>query len=265
MSAMSTAGSPVSPIIERLAVQSFCYRNHVPHARLLDSLALSGFDKLELCFIHVDPLTERDFAGVIRLYRDSGIRLTAFGVHIFTANEAETRKVFEFAKLAEMDIITCHLARGSLDIVERCCEEYGIRAALHNHGRRHEHGSVQAIGELFAQSSPNIGLCLDSAWMIDMWENPVEVARKFRDRLYGVHLKDYVYKRDGFPEDIMPGEGNLDLGGFLGYLVDSGYEGHYTIEYEGNPDNPAPSLRQCREIISRTALDIANRRKDGSG
>jgi len=243
-------------LLDELAVQSFCYRKFKQHDEVIQALKDNELDKIELCGVHINPLADHDLAQTIAKYRDNGIAITAFGVHTFDSNEDNARKIFEFADMAGFDTITCHFAPGSLDIVEKLCEEYGKKAALHNHGRGHEHGSVRAIKDLLQVASKNIGLCLDTAWMLDMRQNPVEVAKTFRDRLMGVHLKDFIFDRAGLPEDVMLGTGNLDLKALLQYLVDTDYDGLLTLEYEGDVDNPVPSIQRCVDIVRSTFAEL---------
>lgn len=246
-------------ILQNLAIQSFCFRAYKEHEQVIDALKQCGLDKIELCGVHVNPIKDRssELEGLVETYRSSGIRMTAFGVHVLTNNEDDNRKVFSFAKQAGMDMITCHFEQGSLPIVEKLCEEFGIRAALHNHGRKHYHGSVWAIEEFLQSASSRVGLCLDTAWMIDMREDPVKVAEEFRDRLFGIHLKDFIFTRAGNPEDIMLGEGNLNLKALLAYLSDSGYKGYYTLEYEGNAEDPIPSIQACKRKVEEVAAELS--------
>ena len=44
-------------------------------------------------------------------------------------------------------------------------------------------GAPWAIEALFAKSSDRIGLCLDTAWMLDSGFDPVEIAKKYQKRL----------------------------------------------------------------------------------
>jgi sugar phosphate isomerase/epimerase len=106
-----------------------------------------------------------------------------------------------------------------------------------------------ALEDLFHRTSPHVGLCLDTGWMLDSGENPLEVARKFRDRLYGVHMKDFVFDRAGKPEDVVTGTGNLDLDGLASFLVEMDFDGYLSIEFEGDVDNPVPALKRCVEAI----------------
>ncbi len=136
-------------------------------------------------------------------------------------------------------------------MLERQCTDYGITLAVHNHGRKHRYGSIAQLEALFAKTSPNIGLCLDTAWMLDAGENPVAVAEHFADRLYGLHVKDFIFRRDGAPEDVVVGTGNLDLPALFAVLARIRFAGYLTLEYEGDVDTPVPSVRQCVEALSR--------------
>ena len=40
------------------------------------------------------------------------------------------------------------------------------------------------------------------------------------------------------------GKGVLDIPGFLGALVKIGFAGHVALEYEINPDNPLPGMKE---------------------
>jgi sugar phosphate isomerase/epimerase len=106
---------------------------------------------------------------------------------------------------------------------------------------------------VFGETSLNVGLCLDTAWMLDSGEEPVAVAAQFKERLYGLHVKDFVFE-DGKPEDVVVGQGGLNLDALAAFLVEMGFDGYLTLEYEGDVDNPVPALRQCCDAI-REAFD----------
>ncbi len=235
-------------LTSRLGIQSWCFRSYKETGKLIEALKLCGVDRIELCGIHIDLNHPQE---TLKQFSDNGIRISSFGVNGFTTDEAAARKVFEFAVMADFPVISADLASGALDLVEKLCAEYGRKIAIHNHGRKHKLGPVWALEDLFRRSSENIGLCLDTAWMLDSGENPLEIARKYRSRLYGTHIKDFVFDRAGKPEDVVVGTGNLDLPAYLAYLRETDYQGYLTLEYEGDADNPVPALKQCVEAIRK--------------
>jgi inosose dehydratase len=243
-------------LASRLGIQSWCFRGLKGHERVMQALRECGVDRIELSAAHLQPTAERDLAAVVELYRRGGVTISSYGVYGFDGDEGKARGVFELARLAGFDVISADLKAGGLEVAERLCREYGKRIAIHNHGRRHRLGPVWALEELFGRASKNVGLCLDTAWMIDSGEDPVAVARKFADRLYGLHVKDFVFDRAGKPEDVVVGQGNLDLAGLLGLLVQTKFGGYFTLEYEGDVENPVPAVRECVEAIRKTLAGL---------
>lgn len=236
-----------------LAIQSWCFRGFKSHEAVIDALKQCGCDRIELSAAHLKPAEAPDLAKVVELYRSAGITITCYGVFGIGKDEGSARKVFDFAKIAGFGTLSGDIAPGGLPLAEKLCAEYGVKLAIHNHGRKHRLGPVWALEELFAQASDNVGLCLDTAWMLDSGEDPVAIARKFADRLYGLHVKDFVFDCAGKPADVVVGQGNLDLPALLGLMKEIGFDGYFTLEYEGDVNDPVPATKQCVEAI-RAAL-----------
>lgn len=229
-------------LLSRLGIQSWCFRKYATVAELIPDLRSCGVNHLEICGVHVDWSNP---AETVKICRDAGVVLSAFGVNRFTADEAAARRVFEFAALAGIPTISADIQFEAIDLIEKLCAEYGKKLAHHNHGRKHLTGSLAMLDELFRRTSPNVGLCLDTAWMLDSGEDPVAVAEKYRERLYGLHLKDFVFDRAGKPADVVIGTGNLHLDAMMKLLRKTGFSGYLTIEYEGDKEDPVPALKCC--------------------
>lgn len=234
---------------DKLGIQSYCFRGFSEPEKLVAGLRECGVDKLELCGVHWDMAKNPDPADVLSAYESAGVAVSAFGVHGIGADEAAARPVFEMAKAAGFPTVSADIREGGLPVAEKLCEEYGKKIAIHNHGRKHRYGPAWALAELFSRASMNVGLCLDTAWALDSGDDPLAVAQRFRERLYGLHLKDFVFDRAGKPEDVVVGEGNLDLPGMAQFLQETGFDGYLTLEYEGDVDNPVPALKKCCERI----------------
>lgn len=228
---------------QRLGIQSWCFRGCKTPEAIIAALRACQVDHLEICGVHVD--IQGDYQPVLRAYRNAGIRLSGYGVQHMPKDETLCRAAFEFAVDAGIPVISAHVELEAIDLIEGLCVEYGCRVAHHNHGRKHPLGSVAMLDELFRRSSTNIGLCLDTAWMLDSGEDPVAVARKYAARLYGMHLKDFVFDRAGKPSDVIVGTGNLDLTAMAKLLREIDYQGYLTVEYEGDENHPVPALQRC--------------------
>ena len=110
------------------------------------------------------------------------------------------------------------------------------------------------LNQVFDNTSDRIGLCLDTAWALDAGEDPVAMAEKFGDRLYGVHFKDFTFDTARKHKDVVVGTGNLDLAGLYEVLKKIDFTGYAVLEYEGDVDNPVPALSECVEVIKKTMV-----------
>jgi len=242
-------------VAKDLSVQSFCYRGFKTNAEVAELVRKCGLSKIELSGVHLDFADRAAGAEALKIYKDAGVDITSIAVVGCADNEATERPAFEFARLAGATVIGVDFAPGRVPeafrTAEKLAEQYDVRLAIHNHGGRHWLGGGQMLETVFAKTNDRIGLCMDTAWALDAGEDPVAMARRFGDRLYAIHLKDFVFDRARKPEYVVVGTGNLDLGAFFGVLEETGFEGPIVLEYEGDVDNPVPALRECVEAVRR--------------
>ena len=194
----------------------------------------------------IDPLINEKYMDVVKKYRENGLTISGYGVLKFNTDAELSRKWFEFAQAIGISSIVADFSLGeeleTAALLEPLCEEFDVDIAIHNHGRRHHLGAPYALDRVFAQTSTNIGLCLDTAWMLDSGCDPVDIAQKYSDRLYGVHVKDFIFDRAGKSEDTIVEQGNLRLDDLV-----KGYGGHLTLEYElGYQGSAAGEQALCR-------------------
>lgn len=239
----------------KLGIQSYCFRNFKDNKKVIELLKECKLSKIELYGgAHINFSDVEQFKDVISLYGENGIDIFSIGVCLFRNNEPEERKLFEFAKLAGAKVISAdfdiNTVPESYRTAEKLADEYDINLAIHNHGGRHWLGSAAMLNYVFKNTTERIGLCLDTAWALDSGEDPLEMAEKFKDRLYSIHLKDFVFDKVRKPEDVIIGEGNLKLKELLIKLRENKFDGPAIIEYEGDADNPLPAIKECIESIS---------------
>jgi len=74
--------------------------------------------------------------------------------------------------------------------------------------------------------------------------DPAEAIRRYRSRLYNVHLKDSsaAVGAEDIPVEI--GRGHLDQRAMLTALVETGYDRTVWFEYEKDPNDPVPGLAE---------------------
>jgi len=245
-------------ITDNLAVQSYCYRGFADNAKVAKLVRECGLTFVETCSIHVNFEDPSSFDQVIDTYAQAGIALVGAGVEFITLDEAAMRRRFDFVRKCGAKVINIAFPVDATDanyrLAETLCDEYDVKGTMHNHGSRHWQGSVESIVRLFERTNERIGLCLDTAWAMDSREDPIAMAEQFADRLYSVHLKDFVFERDATPKDVVIGTGNLDLNTFMQTLVKVGFSGPAIIEYEADIDDPVPALTKCAQAIRATGV-----------
>ena len=241
--------------IKDLAVQSYCFRGFKTNKEVIEKVKECGLGKIELCQAHVDFNDENNFENVVQEYKDAGINIVSIGVNRFQNDSVAEEKLFKFAKLAGCKVMSVDFTPDSVpesySTAEKLADKYDINIGIHNHGARHWLGSVQILKTVLANTSPRIGLMLDTAWALDSGEDPLEMVESFKDRLYSFHLKDFVFDRAGKHEDVIVGTGNLDIPGLFKKLEKIEFKGEYILEYEADVENPVPALKECLSSIKK--------------
>lgn len=248
----------MNPMID-FGVQSYCFRHFKDNAAVAAKVRAIGLEKIELCGVHADFNQPAEFAEVVRIYRDQGVSIVSLGVQTFQGNDGE-RTWFECAAAAGARHVSAHLQVDSftraIAKLRAWSREFGVRIGLHCHGGYMFGGSPDVLEHLLGLGGPEIGLCIDTAWAMQIGPhqgNPVKWAERFAGKIYGVHFKDFTFGRDGGWSDVVVGTGNLDLPAFARALIRGGFDGMAVIEYEADVEQPEPALRRCVESM-RAAL-----------
>lgn len=235
--------------------QSYCFRHFTDNRVVATKVRECGLEKIELCGVHADFDRPESFGEVVQIYREAGVGIVSIGVQTFGGEDRE-RKWFECAALAGAKHLSAHFKVESfpraIEKVRAWSREFGIRVGLHNHGGYAFGGQPDVVSHLLSLGAPELGLCLDTAWALQVGPqagDPADWVRKFPRSIYGVHLKDFVFGRDAAWTDVVIGEGNLDVPRLLDALDESGFDGIFVLEYEADPADPVPALRCCVESL----------------
>jgi predicted dehydrogenase/sugar phosphate isomerase/epimerase len=243
----------VKSIGGRLGIQSYCFRGFPTHSQVIQGLRRCEVAAVELCRVHANFGDSNSHRGIVEAYRQGGVDIVSIGVESLLGDRDKERPLFEFAKESGARFMSVHFepesSPASWETATEMAEEYDLHLCVHNHGGRHWLGSKQMLSHLLSATSERIGLCLDTAWALDAGEDPLELAQHFATRLYGVHIKDFVFNRKGVPEDVVIGKGNLDLVALLDQLELNPKVGYVVIEYEGDVEDPIPALQECVRAV----------------
>ncbi|HIJ66066.1 MAG TPA: sugar phosphate isomerase/epimerase [Candidatus Hydrogenedentes bacterium] len=240
-------------VLQDLGVQSYCFRGFKGNEKVAELVKECGLSKIELCAVHTDFTDD----SVIDVYRNNGVDVVSIGVETFKGDEERETQLFEFAQKAGAKVIAADFAIDSVPAAfrtaEKLADQYDINLAIHNHGGRHWLGAAATLAQVFAKTNERIGLCLDTAWALDSGEDPIAMAETFASRLYGIHIKDFVFDQARKPEDVVCGQGNLDLDSLLQVMRNANFTGPTILEYEGDVDNPVPALKECVAAVEVAA------------
>ncbi len=201
--------------------------------------------------------SDGQIAEVKNLIKKADISISAHGVNGFSKNHDANRKVFQFAKRAGIKNISANPTKDSFDSLDKLCEEFQIRIAIHNHGPGALYDKIADTKDAIKDHHKLIGACVDTGHYIRSGEDPVKAVLELSDRVYGVHVKDDTHKGDKGSHNVVIGEANLDVVGLFGALrkIKFPADGSLSLEYEANPDNPMEDMKAClavaREAIAK--------------
>lgn len=245
----------IQPALD-FGVQSYCFRNFKDNAQVARMVREIGLDKIEVCAVHADFNDLDGWRGVVDTYRREGVSVISIGVQTLAGNEAVERPWFECVRAAGARHMAVHFRVDSfadaVPMAARLADEYDLRLAIHCHGGYSFGGQPDVLEHLLKLGGSRIGICLDTAWCMQIGPhagNPVKWVQRFAGRIYGVHYKDFVFGRDASWQDVVAGEGNLNMPELLRALKDTGFDGYAVTEYEADADNPVPALTACVKAI----------------
>jgi sugar phosphate isomerase/epimerase len=240
-----------------IAIQSWCYRHFKALPDFFTQLKAAGVTATELCGVHASFTDAATFPATVKAFGDAGVQIVCIGVEHMHGDDAKDRPKFEFCKAAGVKHMSISFAPEAMDDnfaalkrVEKLAEQYDLKLSIHNHGGYDWLGNERILKYVFSKIGPRIGLHMDTAWTLDAKQDPHKWVETFADRLYGVHVKDFVFDRARNPTDVVIGTGNLDLPRFMKLLQQINFTGPLVIEYEGDEKNPVPALKDCVQRLT---------------
>jgi inosose dehydratase len=237
-----------------VGLQSYTLREF-PIDRALDEINKLGLHSVELFEAHFpSKSTDAEIEAMKSKTTALGIVMRGHGVNPFTANHEENRRWFEFAKKAGIKNISANPTEDAFDSLDKLCEEYQIRIAIHNHGPGADYDKIADTLNAIRGHHPLIGACADLGHYIRSGEDPVRAITLFEGRLYGIHLKDFAEQKAN-TKGVILGQGHLDVTGVFKALKKVNFppDGCLSIEYEENPKAPLDDVRACLAAASEGA------------
>lgn len=195
---------------------------------------------------------------------EAGVKLVGYGVVGLGKNEAENRKVFEFAKKMGILYITSEPSEDALDLIAKMAKEYGIPVAIHNHPSRpnkpdYKHWSPDFVLQCSKGRKGLVGSCADTGHWMRSNVNPLEAVKKLEGNIVSMHIKDLNKYGRGGEHDVPFGIGKANLTAILDELNRQGFKGVMAIEYEHNWMTSVPEIAQCVGFIRGYGQALRNK------
>ncbi len=194
----------------------------------------------------------------VRLKMDAaGVRMPTFFYAKIPGDEAGCREVFEFGRKMGIETFISEPPPESLDVIERFCDEYDIKLAIHNHGPNQSpiYWRPEGILEVCKGRSKRVGACPDTGYWIRAGIDPVEGIRKLGNRVITIQPHD-LNELSSEGHDVPWGTGKAELEKLLQELRRLGIKPTLIgLEYSYDYLDNMPEMAECVEFTTRLKLD----------
>jgi sugar phosphate isomerase/epimerase len=138
-------------------------------------------------------LSDKDMEAIKARVISDGIHwpFVNIGVVDLSANEAKSRKVFEFAEKWGIHTLVAELPLDALDTIEKLCKEYAIHVAIHEHSQGHSiYWNPDTVLAAINGRTPLMGACGDIGHWKESGLDPLDCLKKLDGRIICLHFKD---------------------------------------------------------------------------
>ncbi|MCK4824173.1 TIM barrel protein, partial [bacterium] len=188
--------------------------------------------------------------------KESGIKLINFGVINLPNDDVQCRKVFDFAKAMGVETIVSEPPEDAIDLIEKLCEEYQIKVAIHNHPKPSRYWNPDKVWEVCQGRSKWLGSCADTGHWMRSGIDPLEALKKLEGRIISLHFKDLNEFGIRKAHDVVWGTGKANVKALLSELHRQNFQGSFSVEYEHNWENSVPEIRQCAAYFNQVAGEL---------
>lgn len=182
--------------------------------------------------------------------------IEAVGYGVVNASDEDLPKLFDFAKELGIGILTSEAKPNQFDQIEKLCEEYQIKLALHNHPVPSYYWHPEVAKRMLDGRSDLMGVCADIGHWVRSGLNPVDCLRQLEGRVISLHIKDLNKFGVRDAHDLPWGTGNSNVAGVLHELHRQGFEGAFSAEYEHNWENNLPDVEESIAYFKRVAAQL---------
>ncbi len=222
---------------------------------ILPVVEAAKYEGVELGFRHIRHVPPQDLRTRLQT---SGLSLTSthMGGNLEDAAQAEGERrildeILDYLQQAGAGLLMYSGLRyqsdqqfendfAMLNRSAECCAERGVRLLYHNHNWEFEENG-RVMQALLTRASPALGLCPDLGWVHKGGEDVLGFLEQARDRIGGVHFKDFATRKPGL-DTVILGTGCVPLREAAAWLrahTDDLWVIAEQDKYEGDPADAA--------------------------
>ena len=137
-------------------------------------------------------LTDGELEQIRLKLDDAGLCLLTYYIGRIPGDEAGCRKVFEFGRKLGIETFMSEPLPEALDTIEKFCDEYDIKVAIHNHGPKGspKYWRPEGVLEVCQGRTKRIGACADMGYWMRAGIDPIAAINTLKDRLLTIQMHD---------------------------------------------------------------------------
>ncbi|HEY2083099.1 MAG TPA: sugar phosphate isomerase/epimerase [Verrucomicrobiae bacterium] len=202
-------------------------------------------------------ISDQDRAAIDKkLHADGFGNFVNIGVVQLPADEAKSRKVFEFAKKWGIGVLVAEPEPDALDTVEKLCKEYNIKVAIHDHPKPSHYWNPDTVLAAIKGRTPLMGACADVGHWMRSGLDPLECLKKLEGHIICLHFKD-LNEMGPKAHDVPWGTGVEKTKELMAELKRQHFHGAFCVEYEYHWTNSSPEIAQCVKFWNNTCAELA--------
>ena len=244
----------------KLSVASYSLRNF-PREKAIEMTKALGVRYINFKSVHLPyDAPGAEIALARQQLAAAGLELVGGGMITFeTDTDDGVRKYFEYAKAAGMPLMVSTCKPGTLPRIEKFVKRFDIKVAIHNHGPEDpDFPSPYDVLKAVKGMDPRIGLCIDWGHTTRTGTDVVRPAADAGPRLLDMHAKDLRDLKVAESQCIV-GEGKMPVPEIFRQLEKMRYGGFVNLEYEIEPDDPMPGMKQSFAYMRGVMAGMAER------
>ena len=229
----------------KLGVASYSLRNF-SRQQAIDMTRSLGVRYINFKSVHLAyDAPPEEFTTARAQLTTAGLQLVGGGMITFETDTDEgVKKYFDYARAAGMPVIVCTCKANVLPRIEKFARQYDIEIAIHNHGPEDPNfPSPYDVLKAVKGMDRRMGLCIDWGHTVRAGADVVRATADAGARLLDMHAKD-LRDFSSVDSQCVVGEGKMPVAEIFRQLRSMRYQGYVNLEYEIEPDNPLPGMKQ---------------------